>query len=438
MTELPKGWVQTKLSDLCSLVTKGTTPTTLGFQYQDAGVRFVKVESISGLGINHALCAYINQDAHDALSRSKLSADDILFSIAGTLGRVALVKNSDLPANTNQALAIIRPIDPSLSNYLSRHLLSSVVQAFASEGRRGTGLQNLNLRQISDIPIALAPLPEQDRIVAKIDSLTGSSARVRHELGRIPKLIEHYKHAILAKAFDFISADKYRPLGELSSFITSGSRGWARYYSSEGPIFVRVGNVRRNAIDLELCDIQHVTPPHGAEGRRTSLEPSDIVITITADLGRVGVIGPDLGEAYVNQHIALVRLHDPSLARCIAWSLCSPQGQLALIENDRGMTRSGLGLDDIRAVRVPFLSSQEALSIVDQVEDRLAWLDKIVVEHTRATWLLPKLDQAILTKAFRGELVPQDQNDEPASALLDRIRADRQRGEQRRVRRVRA
>ena len=91
------------------------------------------------------------------------------------------------------------------------------------------------------------------------------------------------------------------------SFITSGSRGWAEYYSETGPLFLRIGNLEHENIRLDLSEIQHVIPPAGAEGVRTVVQLHDILLSITADVGMVGLVPEGLGEAYINQHVALAR-----------------------------------------------------------------------------------------------------------------------------------
>ncbi|MBK7299442.1 MAG: hypothetical protein IPI79_02910 [Moraxellaceae bacterium] len=102
-------WELVVLSNYSELITKGTTPTTLGFQFQDAGINFVKIESILADGsVDKGKFAFINQECHQKLSRSNLQENDVLFSIAGALGRTTIISKELLPANTNQALAIIR------------------------------------------------------------------------------------------------------------------------------------------------------------------------------------------------------------------------------------------------------------------------------------------------------------------------------------------
>ena len=100
-------------------------------------------------------------------------------------------------------------------------------------------------------------------------------------------------------------------LRRLSDFITSGSRGWARYYADRGALFVRSQNIRDGRLDF--LDRQFVNPPAGSEGDRTRLKFSDFLITITGNsVGNVALVEQELGEAYISQHVGLVRLSDPS------------------------------------------------------------------------------------------------------------------------------
>lgn len=273
--------------------------------------------------------------------------------------------------------------------------------------------------------IPIAPLPEQGRIVAKVDGLTARTARARKDLNRIPTLIARYKELLLAQIFESPDAEyKRKSIRELGSFVTSGSRGWAKYYADSGDLFVRVGNVRRTDIELDLSDVQHVQLPSGAEGQRTRLQENDLLITITADVGRVGVFADDR-VAYINQHVALARLDDPRAAKFIAWYLSSGPGQVQLHRNIRGATKAGLGLDDVRDVLIPLVAIEVQAKIVRHIESVFGWLDHLAADCAVAERLLPKLDTAILEKAFQGELLPQDPNDEPASELLEGIEAAR-------------
>ena len=158
--EIPEGWHVEKLGDLTQTITKGTTPTTFKKDFVESGINFIKAESISE---SHTLIkskfAYIDEETNIMLKRSIVQEKDILYTIAGTIGRYAMVTSSSLPANTNQAVAIIRPdfkkIDPEyllcyFASIIYKHYLSSrIVQAVQA---------NLSLGVLNDSPITI---PEQ-------------------------------------------------------------------------------------------------------------------------------------------------------------------------------------------------------------------------------------------------------------------------------------
>ncbi len=212
---------------------------------------------------------------------------------------------------------------------------------------------------------------------------------------------------------------------ELFSFVTSGSRGWAKYYSSEGDIFLRIGNQERKSINLDLSNIQYVQPPEGTEGTRTQVKKDDILISITADIGIISIVSGKLPQSYINQHIALARPVQIVEAKFLAWYLASIDGQKQLQNLKKGMTKAGLRLDDIRSVIVPLPSINEQKYIVSTIENKLESIEMTSNRLSYCSSQLKLLDQSILAKAFRGELVPQDPDDEPASQLLERIQQEK-------------
>ena len=166
-------WKTVKLGEVCETITKGTTPTSVGYKFQQEGINFVKIESISASGnFISSKFAKVSTDCNNALRRSQLKSGDILFSIAGALGRTAIVTDDILPANTNQALAIIRlSQDLSLDlRYILYALNSDSVKVQSEMNRGGVAQQNLSLTQLKNYDIPLPPLAEQERIVAKLDA----------------------------------------------------------------------------------------------------------------------------------------------------------------------------------------------------------------------------------------------------------------------------
>ncbi len=185
------------------------------------------------------------------------------------------------------------------------------------------------------------------------------------------------------------------------SFITSGSRGWAAYYSDNGSIFLRIGNLEHEDIRLDLQDIQYVEPPKGAEGTRTVVQPNDVLISITADVGMVGLVPNGIGEAYINQHVALARPLSCVNPAYIAYYLSASEGGWGRLKKlQRGATKVGLGLDDIRAVPVPLPPLSEQKRIVEEVERRLSVIEELEASVSVNLQRASRLRQSILQKAF--------------------------------------
>ncbi|MDQ3364051.1 MAG: restriction endonuclease subunit S [Myxococcota bacterium] len=202
------------------------------------------------------------------------------------------------------------------------------------------------------------------------------------------------------------------PAAAVFEFVTSGSRGWAQYYSDVGALFIRIGNLDHSTISLDLTDRQHVRPPTNAEGARTRLQAGDILISITAELGMVGIVPRDLGEAYVNQHLALARPVSGLNAEYLAWFFAG-DGKRQLLEMRRGMTKAGLGLDDVRRVSVLVAPLKEQRRIVTKLDAILEQSGAAKGRLERLPALLDRLKRSILAAAFRGDLTADWRNANP-------------------------
>ena len=158
-------WEYYKLGELTTLITKGTTPTSLGGKFENSGINFIKIESLSSDGkFLLDKFAYIDEVTHNKLARSQLENEDILFSIAGALGRVAIISNDYLPANTNQALAIIRLRNKNVTQYIYYFLNSDYVKKIIETESVQLAQANFSLGQLSDLDIVLPCHEEQTKI----------------------------------------------------------------------------------------------------------------------------------------------------------------------------------------------------------------------------------------------------------------------------------
>lgn len=167
---------------------------------------------------------------------------------------------------------------------------------------------------------------------------------------------------------------KYSNLGEFASNITSGSRDWAQYYSDTGDKFVRMTNLARDGVKISENDMKFVSIPHDStDGKRTALKNGDILISITAELGKIGLVPNGFGTAFINQHLALVRLKTATASSTfVAYALSSKKLNQKLNSlNDAG-AKAGLNLSTIRSIPIllPPLPEQKKITAILSAWDR--------------------------------------------------------------------
>lgn len=268
--------------------------------------------------------------------------------------------------------------------------------------KKGTGTPHLNAEILKSSKITVPSIPEQDRIVSRIEELFSELDKAVVTLKTTKQQLSVYRQTVLKDVFsDFVESE---PIKKIATMVTSGSRGWAKYYSDSGALFVRISNLTRNGIEIKFDDIQYVALPEKAEGKRSKLKENDVLISITADLGSIGLVLNGIGEAYVNQHIALVRFKNPLQGKFMAWFLRSDYGQKNLLKNKRGLGKLGLGLDDIKNTNVPIVSDLTAKKIVLEIESRLSICDSIEKTVDSTLSKAEAVRQSILKKAFEGGL----------------------------------
>ena len=190
-------------------------------------------------------------------------------------------------------------------------------------------------------------------------------------------------------------------IGAKSEIITSGSRDWAQYYSDSGDKFIRMTNLVRNGINLDLSDLRFVQLPVGSnEGKRTSLEKGDILISITAELGKLGWIPEGLGTAYINQHTALVRMKNTLDSKFVAYALSTEKYNNKLNSlNDSG-AKAGLNLGSIRSFELTIPSKLEQTKIASF----LSAVDEKISQLTQKHELLSQYKQGMMQKLFSQQI----------------------------------
>ena len=303
---------------------------------------------------------------------------------------------------------------------------------------KGKGGAQPNISQIilKQHPIPLPPLSEQQRIVERIEELFAKLDEAKERLQEVAESFAVRKAALLHKAFTGELTKQWRLENGVSDesweekkgedffeYVTSGSRGWAKYYSDKGSIFVRMGNLNHGTIALDLSDIQYVELPDQVEGQRSKLQKNDILISITADVGMIGLVREDM-DAYINQHVALARPKNDLYAEFLAWYFVSDVGLQQMQNKQRGATKIGLGLQDIRSIilKIPTLSEQH--EIVRLIDDLLARERAAQQAAEQALASIDLMKKSILARAFRGELGTNKASEASALELLKQVLAE--------------
>lgn len=319
------------------------------------------------------------------------------------------------------------------TRYLLNWIVSTDFTDFAIRHQGRTVLPKINKDALNHTPLPLPPLAEQKRIVAKLDALNAKSARARTELARIETLASRYKQAVLSRAFSGELTREWRGDGDwpkpvrLEEVAGSFAYGSASKSQKAGKVPVlRMGNIQEWKLDWS--DLVYSDDENEIEKYR--LQPGDVLFNRTNSPALVGKTALFNGEREAIFAGYLIRIvAGPTLRpQYLTYALNSPSGR----EFSWNVKTDGVSQSNISATKlkefpftVPELGEQD--EIVRRIESAFAKIDRLAKEAKRALELVGRLDEAILAKAFRGELVPQDENDEPAELLLARIRAERER-----------
>lgn len=415
MSDLPQGWTLTTFGELFDFK-GGSQPPKSTFR-DTAAPGYVRLLQIRDFE-SDAKAVFIK----DHYKWPKCSAEDIMIGRYGA--SVGKILGGKAGAYNVALVRMIFDHDNLHPGWVKQLLRSDHFQNPLANISR-SAQNGFNKSDLESINIPLPPLPEQRRIVAKIDNLTGKSRRARDHLDHIPRLVEKYKQAILAAAFRD-DAELAR-VGDVITDIRYGTAKKCNYSGGAVPV-LRIPNVQRGLIDLR--DMKSADFD-AKELLKLELRVGDIlVIRSNGSLDLVGrsavVDGTAAGMLFAGY---LIRLRVDA-ARCMPkylhWFLQSSVARDTIMNAAKSTSGvNNVNAQELQALELPLPSIAVQCQRIASVESAFAWIDRLAADATSARKLIDHLDQSVLGKAFKGELVPQDPADEPASALLDRIRAER-------------
>jgi len=345
---------------------------------QDSGIRLIQTGNI-GLGcFIDASKKYISQSSFDALKCKEVYPGDVLICrLAEPIGRSCFAPNLGERMITSVDVTILRvdteAFEPRFIVY-SLNTPESLRRCEIVSG--GTTRQRISRSNLGRVELSVPERTVQRRIAEILSTLDETIEQTEALIAKYQQIKAGLMHDLFTRGvtgdgklrparteapqlykespLGWIPKEwEVKPLSDLSQLITSGSRGWAEYYSDSGPLFLRISNLTREHINFRWEEVTRVRLPKSSEGQRTAIRPNDILISITADLGIIAVAHDDLGEAYVNQHIALVRPRvEPVLSRFIGHCLSTVRVQKQFLRlNDSG-AKAGLNLPAVGKILV--------------------------------------------------------------------------------------
>lgn len=260
-------------------------------------------------------------------------------------------------------------------DYLRYCLEARNAEMFKRFAKRGTRQgKTIDLKRWLGYRICLPSKERQATVVQRLAAVERQIDDCKSMRQRLDDLVKSQFVEMFGDTYSNSKQLPSRKLGALIDFITSGSRGWSKYYSDEGDYFITIKNVRGCSISLD--NVQHVHAPNNKEAERTKVQSGDVLISITADLGRTGVVSKEIADhgAYINQHLACIRLAgEDILPLYLSFFLESPGAKDQLQRKNQTGVKAGLNFDLVKSldILVPPLALQQ------QFADFVARVDKL-------------------------------------------------------------
>ena len=348
-------------------------PEDLCDSLNEDGIPLLRASNIQDGKLNFEDIIYI--DKKKVKSNQYLKSGDILVCTSSgskeLVGKAAFVEN-DLSMTFGAFCKVIRP-KICCPKYIGHFFDSPYYRKRISASSAGANINNIRNEHIDEIDIRLPSTDEQKQISAVLDKVSDLISLRKQQLAKLDELVK----ARFVELFGDPKSNPYSyPIGQLSEhieFLTSGSRGWAQYCVDNGSEwFITIKNVKDCRISID--NMQPINAPDNAEAKRTKVQEGDLLISITADLGRTGVVTKEIADhgAYINQHLTCIRLNKEILNPLyVAFFMESPAGKEQFESKNQSAVKAGLNFNSINSLRllVPPMDEQSAfVEFVHQVD----------------------------------------------------------------------
>lgn len=435
MSNLPRGWTSTALKTVVEpyeSIDPRRQPERQ-FRYVDIGSIDNRIQKITDPK------EFLGREA-PSRARRVIKTDDVLFATVRTyLKNIALV-TEDLDGElTTTGIVPLRPNSAIAPKYLFNWVRSDGFIASISKSQSGTLYPAVSETHVLAAEITVPPLAEQKRIVAKLDNLISRITSAHDHLNLIPALIEKYKACSLEKAFsEWITSPSTTEqnnswkqseilIGELVENVIAGKN---LRCEERPPSLNERGVVKVSAVSWGKFDpfASKTLPPTFVPPEKSRIRNGDLLISRANTLELVGAVVVVEGcpeNLYLSDKVLRLEMPDDD-KRWLMWFLRSPKGrnEIEVRASGNQMSMRNLSQKQLREIPLPWPAPNVRREIVRRVETTFAWLDLVSDEQIAAAQRLSALDASILQTAFRGQLVPQNTNDEPALTLLERVETE--------------
>ena len=399
--KLPKGWDNSTLKELCTMLYgKGLLTKNL------------TAEGYPVFGANGIIGKY-----HSYVYEQP----QIIISCRGAASGMVhkTIPKSFVTSNSIVLEIINNIIDIDYFKY-------SLLSVDRSKIITGSAQPQITIENLNDLEIPIAPLAEQHRMVAKLDALMQKIESKKQRLEKIPKLLKRFRQSVLAAAVN--NEGEVVNVKEICENIQIGPFGTQLHkhdYIANGIPLINPTHIQKGGIvpDMDLT----ISKEKFDSLSNYHLKRGDVIMGRRGEMARCALID-EKENGWICGTGSLFFRADKSKVNPVYlyWILSSLHTKSFLEGEAKGSTMSNLNLGITRSIPIPLPTLEEQNEIVRRVESLFAFADKIEARYTKAKAMLDKLPQTILAKAFRGALVPQNDEDEPASVLLERIKKEKE------------
>ncbi|ELI5409136.1 TPA: type I restriction endonuclease subunit S [Vibrio parahaemolyticus] len=432
MSELPKGWVESSLIDLAKFIDyRGRTP-----KKTEEGIPLITAKNIKDGFINREPREFIAEADYDGwMTRGIPKVGDVLLTTEAPLGNVAQIDIEEKFALAQRAICF-QFYESEVERFIYYYLRSPLFNQELGLNSTGSTVKGIKAATLKKLPVHIAPLAEQKRIVEKLDEVLAQVDTIKARLDGIPALLKRFRQSVLASAVSGKLTEEWRGgakfdviesmLVELAKFIDY--RGKTPKKTDSGVPLITAKNIKPGYISRTP---EEFIAEDDYDGWMTRGFPKvgDILMTTEAPLGNVALIDIEEKFALAQRAICLQFTDERVKSEYACIYMRSMSFQEALLSNATGSTVKGIKASLLKKIVISYPEKEEQKEIVRLVDQYFAFADTIEAQVKKAQARVDNLTQSILAKAFRGELVEQDPNDEPADKLLERIAQARKEAE---------